>query len=170
MTDDEMRTHLDELTEVQKMQQRNEADRAKAKRLTAWAVIIACLCVLASLVVVGAVLRDKTTTDTTNGQKITELTDELRAARKLIESNDATIKAKDSCVQSFSSTISVRLSDYLATLGDLVVVAVSADADRAAEIAAKIEQLRTDLVRYRAAVKDRNDWDQAGSPLPCPLS
>lgn len=159
-----------ELNRAAILERQNEHDRLRSTILGRVATVIGGLCILATLTVAVFIIRDKASNDRTNGDRISDLTVELRKARDLIAATDAAAKAENDCMQTFAGAIAVRLSDYLATLGDLIVVVATPDGDdKRALIDKTVTRLRDDLAEYRAIVKDRNAWADTGSPLPCPI-
>lgn len=166
MTDAETRTVLDEAATVVQLDAEVKLARSRAQRLTAWAIMIACLCVLSSLAALILVLHDKTTTAESNGRRIAEL------SQKLDEIN-AESTQRDKCQQRFATASSFAFAEYEVALGDLVTALVSTSldqqADRAVIIRARVDALKAALILYREAVDARQQWDSAGATLPCPL-
>lgn len=153
----------DEVAAVRQLQGEVTVAQAKAKRLTASAVILACLCVLSALVALLLVLRVNANNKNENGRKIAALSLQLKAR------DDETAQRLD-CQQRFDTATQSAFAEYQVALGDLIVSLVTTTTpDRATVIQARVDALNAALIEFRTREQAQFHWDVRTSPLPCPI-
>lgn len=79
--------------------------------------------------------------------------------------------SKEDCYQKYVNIASNAQSEYFVTLGQTLGTAYDENLGVAtsADLATIREELRTDANEYQEAVRIRNEYDEAGRPLPCEI-
>lgn len=168
MTDEEFREHV---ATVSTLEQRVALNQQKATRLTAYAAMVAGLCVLIALVVLALVWRDGRNADASASSRIGQLTQQLDETRDALKIASASTSDNLECARRFAAVKDAALAEYLGSIGDLVVV-ISTNApgpDREAAIGDKVQALAERLAEYREAIAAVSDWNAAAVQLPCPI-
>lgn len=172
MNENLVREHVEVTGELLTRADDVRAQRKHTNRLTAIAAFAASLAVLVSMLVVFMVVRERNSSARDNGDRIDELTEQLREARADIEQDDQAVQAQLECQSAFDTQIRRVALEYLASIGELVVVisTTTPDTPNAENIIDnKILQLNERLADYRESIDLLESWRDDVPPTTCPL-
>lgn len=146
--------------------------RQTTNRLTAIAAAVTSLAVLVAMLVVFMVIKERNSSATTNGERIDQLTVQLQEAREDITAEDKATRSRLECQNAFDTQIRKVALEYLASIGELVVVISSLDPNAAGAeqvVDEKIELLNLRLEDYRKSIALLEQWRTDVPPSACPL-
>ena len=155
--------------------------RARARIFTAIAIVLVCLVVAASVTFGFVVLHNSSQREATNAeqfklneQSIQRLTVALEEAKAALAAATAADEETTTCSKRYDTAVSASLSSFLKALGDIAVAGFSTPPapapDRQTAIDAAVATLDGALDVYTAAIDQRSAWQEADTPLPCPLA
>ena len=81
---------------------------------------------------------------------------------------NATKDKRADCFQVYTNAVTVAQSNFFISFSEGVVAVFQNHPQ--SELTVLAETIETDSAAYKKAVKDRNDYDEAGRPLPCTIS
>ncbi len=172
MNDELVREHMEVTGELLTTADAVRKQRKQTSRLTAFAAAMASLAVLVSMAVVFMVIKERNSSARTNGQRIDALTRELGETRQDVNQEDVARRDQLECQGQFDLQIRRVALEYLASIGELVVVLSTVpptDPDRQRQINDRVDDLNERLVQYRTSIVLLEAWRDDVPPTACPL-